>query len=111
MNQIVFELCPEDRARLDAIITGLSNLSAAPAAPAPAPAPAAPADPADPAEGSAPTAAPVDLAEFQKAITVRCAESPEIKKAVKAIVNRYAASVSTIPADKRSEVLAELAKI
>lgn len=127
MNKIVVELHPEDRARLDAIISSLQALAAAPGAPAEAaPAPAAdfpvegaahlepPADPepvpvADPEP--APAAKPVSLAEFQKAITLRCAESAKTKEAVRALVKQYAGSVSDIPEDKRSEVLAKLAEL
>lgn len=72
----------------------------------------APVEAAPPAEAKPePAENPVSLPDFQKAITMRCAESAEIKKAVKALVNRYAPSVSEIPEDKRSEVLAELAKL
>ncbi|MGN1025501.1 MAG: hypothetical protein ACI4P4_03745 [Faecousia sp.] len=117
MNTICFELCQEDRARLDAIISGLGRLASAPAsAPVPVAAPAetvaeeaAPVDPVAPPFDIDP--APVSLADFQKAVTTRCAESPAVKKAVKALVNKYADSISAIPEDKRSEVLAELAKI
>ena len=147
MNTIVIEFCPEDRARLDAIISGLERLAPAalssvsmdrkgieinfdsvPASdqapmvsiasgigvavgkiPADDPVADLPAD--DPAPAADPAPAPMSLEEFQKAVTVRCAESPETKKAVRALVKKYAASVSTIPEDKRSEFLTELAKI
>ena len=59
----------------------------------------------------APEVKAVSLGEFQKAIVTRCAESPVMKAKVQALVHRYAASVSAIPEDKRSEVLAELAKL
>lgn len=74
---------------------------AAPVAPAPEPAPVE----------LAPEVKPVSLGEFQKAIVTRCAESPVMKAKVQALVHRYAASVSTIPEDKRPEVLAELANL
>ena len=127
MNAITIELCAEDRARLDAIIAGLQGqCSAAPVAaaatPATAPAVEVPAQtdfpvvpdqvpwdeaPADPA----PVAKPVSLAEFQKAITIRCAESPEVKAAIRGLVQEYATSASAIPEEKRAEVLAKLAQI
>lgn len=125
MNKIVFELCAEDRARLDAIIAGLaaqapgSRSDAAEALAHPADAstvhlepptePPAP-DPA-PAPEVKPEVKPVSLGEFQKAIVTRCAKSADTKKKVQALVHKYAPSVSEIPEDKRSEVLAELAKI
>lgn len=65
--------------------------------------------PAEPAP--APAAKPVSLAEFQKAITIRCAESPEVKAAVRGLVQEYASSVSVIPEEKRPEFLAKLAQI
>ena len=158
MNKIVVELHPDDRARLDAIIAGLQNLSAAGPASAEAPAPAAPLPPAMmdaafnrfqaqeaqtaraqaiaqqagfPVEGGAhleppveatalapapaapadPAAESVSLAEFQKAITLRCAESAAMKGLVRGLVNEYASSVSAIPAEKRSEFLAKLAAL
>lgn len=125
MTAITIELCAEDRARLDAIIAGLQGKAPA-VAPAEVPVadPAPVADfpvvpdqvpwdeaPADPAPAPAPAAKPVSLAEFQKAITLRCAESPKVKAAVRELVNGYAPSVSTIPEDKRSEFLAKLAAI
>lgn len=158
MNKIVFELCAEDRARLDAIIAGLQNLAAGGAA-APAPLPPAMMDKAferylaqqdqtararkiaeaagiieHPADAStahleppvaapaasqpepaavepAPEVKPVSLGEFQKAIVTRCAESAAMKAKVQALVHKYAPSVSEIPEGKRSEVLAELAKL
>lgn len=78
----------------------------------PVAAPAAPiADPAPVEPAPTPEVKPVSLGEFQKAIVTRCAESPVMKAKVQALVHRYAASVSTIPEDKRSEVLAELANL
>ena len=60
---------------------------------------------------SAPKAEPVSLAEFQKAVTQAVAKGPTQKAATKEIINKYAASVSAVPEDKRAEVMAELAKI
>lgn len=130
MNKIVFELCAEDRARLDDIIAGLAALVpsgampeaaealaekhpldapinhleppvAAPAARVPDPAPVEP----------APEVKPVPLGEFQKAIATRCAESVAVKEKVRALVHKYAPSVGEIPEGKRPEVLAALAKL
>lgn len=53
----------------------------------------------------------VSLAEFQKAVTMACAKGPKQKAAAKEIINKYAASVSAVPEDKRAEAMAELAKI
>lgn len=131
MNKIVIELCEEDRTRLDRIISGLEILNAASAkvqmdnpainavaAEHPAgestthlePTVAAPDAPA-PEPAPAPEVKTVSKGEFQKAIVVRCAESPVMKAKVQALVHRYATSVSAIPEDKRAEVLAELAKL
>ena len=54
---------------------------------------------------------PVSLAEFQKAVTLAVSKGTEAKKAVKEIINKYAASVSAVPEDKRAEVIAELTNI
>ena len=54
---------------------------------------------------------PVSFAEFQKAVTQAVAKGPKQKAAAKEIINKYAASVSAVPEDKRTEVMAELAKI
>lgn len=54
---------------------------------------------------------PVSLAEFQKAVTLAVSKSAEAKQAVKALINKYAASVSAVPEDKRAEVITELTKI
>lgn len=62
-------------------------------------------------ETPAPEVKPISLAEFQKAVTLAVSKGAEAKKAVKEIVNKYAASVSAVPEDKRAEVVAELAKI
>lgn len=114
-NKIVIELCAEDRARLDAIIDGLQNRSAAPvetlttdfAASFPDPQP----EP-EPAPAEVPAPAPVpSLAEFQKAITLRCAESAAVKTKVRELVNRFAPSVSEIPEEKRAEFLDLLSKL
>ena len=136
MNNIVIELHPEDRARLDAIIAGLSKLQPVcdtcvehvvhmfegapqtakpdfldkqlnlPQTPVADPAPAK-----DPEPTQDPTPAAPNLAEFQKVVTERCAASPAVKAKVRELVNRYAPSVSEIPEDKRNEFLALLATV
>lgn len=58
-----------------------------------------------------PEVKPISLAEFQKAVTIVCAKGPTQKAAAKEIINKYAVSVSAVPEDKRSEVMAELAKL
>ena len=119
MNKIVFELCAEDRARLDEIIAGLAKVAAAAEHPADAPtthleppvaAPAASQPEPAPVE-PAPEVKPISLGEFQKAIVTRCAVSAAMKAKVQALVHKYAPSVSEIPEAKRAEVLAELAKL
>lgn len=126
MNKIVIELCPEDRQRIDELISfaGLlvGELKSRPAPVIepfallthPADAPTTHFDPPAPAPdpvAAAPAPAPVSLGEFQKAIVTRCAESAATKQKVQALVHRYAESVSAIPEDKRSEVLTALSEI
>lgn len=119
MNKIIVELHPEDRARLDAIIAKLDSLQphcadcvenvvnmVEAAHPAPVARPTAEPEPAP-----APAVEPPTLAEFQKAVAVRCAENPAVKPKVRELVNKYAPSVSEIPADKRVEFLAQLAAL
>jgi hypothetical protein len=63
---------------------------------------------------AAPSPAPVkapSLAEFQKALTLRCAESEETKAKVRALLHEYAPAASKVPEDKRAEVLERLAKL
>jgi hypothetical protein len=137
MNKIVFELCEEDRQRLDAIISGLAKVadqavketapliteatatlasSEHPAdasithlePPTDAPAPTQP-EPA--AVEPTPEVKPVSLAEFQKAVTQAVAKGVAQKQAAKKIINKYAPSVSEIPEGKRAEVMAELANL
>lgn len=138
-NTITISLCEEDRKRIDELIGAVSLLASVIGSTLPpkltaesvanltagvAPAPVAEPDPtavANPApiieETPAPVAEtteevkPVSLAEFQKAVTLAVSKGAEAKKAVKAIINKYAASVSAVPEDKRAEVMAELATI
>lgn len=68
-------------------------------------------EPAAPAPEPIPEVKPVSFAEFQAAVTRVVAKGPEQKKAAKEIINKYGASVSAVPEDKRAEAMAELAKI
>jgi hypothetical protein len=78
----------------------------------PAPAPAAEPAAVEPVPTEpAPEVKPVSLAEFQKAVTQAVAKGAKQKAAAKEIINKYAASVSAVPEEKRAEVIAELAKI
>lgn len=80
-----------------------------------APAPVAhPADDVAPWDDPAPTPAPpaeVSLAEFQKALSLRCAESDDMRAKVRALLHEYAEAASKVPADKRAEVLDRLAAL
>lgn len=62
-------------------------------------------------EAPAPEVKPVAFAEFQKAVTQVVAKGPKYKEAAKAVVNKYAPSLSEVPENKRAEVMAELAAI
>lgn len=125
MNRIVIELSAEDRARLDALIAGLEKLQpncdscvdnvlrVVEDAHAEKPTAAPAEDPAlfdIPAEPD-PAVEPPSLADFQKAVALRCAQNPAVKPKVRELVNRYAESVSEIPEDKRIEFLDLLAKL
>ena len=66
---------------------------------------------AEPDPEPVPEVKPVSFPEFQKAVTQAVAKGPKQKAAAKEIINKYAASVSAVPEDKRAEVMAELAKI
>ena len=135
MNLLTINLSDEDRARIDKLCAGVSSLAdslyalayvmgvraedgaAAPAAEpaAPAPAPEYPPEVAVPWEPAPePVKAdpePVSLEEFQKALSLRCAESAEVKARVRALLNEYAAAASAVPEEKRAEVLARLAAL
>lgn len=140
MNVITIELCAEDRARLDrlaealerktcgqCVASALAVLGQSSPAPNPAPVPdrvqqqlaEALANAEDPAKAhpadeelprSEPAPAP-SLEEFQKALTLRCAESDETKAKVRALLHEYAPAASKVPEDKRAEVLDRLAKL
>lgn len=133
--KVTTELCAEDRKRIDELIAAalliVGTLKDAPAAAAPqlphtieqaedgtvklvkndhpADAPTTHLEP--PAAEPAPEVTPVSLAEFQKAVTQVAAKGSKQKAAVKEIINKYAASVSAVPEDKRAEAMAALAKI
>jgi hypothetical protein len=140
MNHITIEFCKEDRQRIDELISIASLLvttiqgqritpeefaagTVAPQHPVDAPAThlevvqvaethsnAEESPAVEPiVENPAPIIIP--FAEFQKAVTLAVSKGPEAKKAAKAIVNKFAASVSDVPEEKRAEVMAELAKI
>ena len=141
MSKIVIELSPEDRSLLEGLMGSVTLLASVLGSNLPAESRAAviaatevpdfltkalrlpeehpvdaipPVDPPAPAPdpvADAPAPAPVSLGEFQKAIVTRCAESAATKQKVQALVHKYADSVSNIPEDKRSEVLAALAQI
>lgn len=135
MNTITIELCKEDRKLLEGLMGSVSLLASvlgnmqppevqqkiiqeatgsdhpadAPTThlePTPEPAPVEPA-----ADEPTPEVTPVSFAEFQKAVTQAVAKGPKQKAAAKEIINKYAASVSAVPEDKRAEVMEELAKI
>lgn len=91
-----------------------ADTSTAPWEPADAPAPAAAAEPApvEPvSDEPAPEVKVVPFAEFQAAVTRAVAKGPKQKAAARAIINKYAGSVSAVPEGKRAEVMAELAEI
>ncbi len=129
MNRITIELSAEDRARLDALIAGLEKLQpncdscvdnvlrygealcGEKAPPAAEPQPAAPTAAPVETPAPAPVAEPPSLADFQKAVALRCAQNPAVKPKVRELVNRYAGSVSEIPEGKRIEFLDLLSKI
>lgn len=128
MNTITIELCKEDRQRLDEVIAFLGMITGElKSQPLPATLEKAFEHPIDTPtthlepveetptpvieEPAAPEVKPVSLPEFQKAVTIVCAKGAAQKAAAKEIVNKYAASVSAVPEDKRAEVMADLAKI
>lgn len=104
--KLVKETTPTAEHPADASITHLEPVDAPAPAPITEPAPVEPV-PTEPT----PEVKPVSLAEFQKAVTMVCAKGATQKAAAKDIINKYAASVSTIPEDKRHEVMAALAKL
>lgn len=121
--KVITELCEEDRKRIDELIAfaGLlvGELKSRPAVrscecePQVDQTPAADPIVEEPTQKPAHEVEPlfVSLAEFQKAVTMAVAKGAEAKKATKAIINKYAESVSEVPVDKRIEIMAELANI
>lgn len=111
-NLITIELCDEDRARLDRLIAALENASSLPelsGTPFGIPANPAPEAPADPVPANPDPE--VSLPEFQKALTIRCAESAVMRDKVKALLNEYAEAASGVPPLKRAEVLSRLKEL
>lgn len=125
MNHITIELCAEDRARLDAIIAGLTGLqcdmcadrikaqlaTAAPQEPkAEAPevfTPDEPETPAEPAVEEKPEpVVTVTHADVQRKVVELSAAGK--KEEARAIVMAYAVRVSAIPEDKLVEVMTKL---
>lgn len=110
--RVITELCPEDRARLDAILAALQAGSApAPVKPAtepaeaPAPAPVAEHTPEapQPAEQPAAQQKTVNREQLRAKVVELAAISKEKKAAVRAIVTEYAPTVPEIPEDKLAE--------
>lgn len=126
MNEIVIRFSDEDRALLGLIAGNLERVAdllapvkmsspdLRPAVEHPVDAPTThfeiPAPAPDPV-AAAPAPAKVSLGELQAALSTRCAESPETRAKVQALIHKYAECVSAIPEEKRPEVLAGLADI
>lgn len=129
MNKITIELCAEDRARLDRLAEALERRTcdscvrsalelagAVPPAPIAAaetvaeqPAPAPVPDPVK--EPTPPPVREISLEEFQKTLTLRCAESEAMKANVRELLHEYAPAASKVPPEKRAEVLERLSKL
>ena len=128
MNRITIEFSKEDRKLLEDLRGSVAMLTSVIGSTPPtevqekiiAEATEIPAIVADPVEETpAPVAEPapevkpiiISLSEFQKAVTLAVSKGAEAKKAAKEIINKYAASVSAVPEEKRADVMAELAEI
>ena len=139
--KIVMELCPEDRARLDAILEELKssrpncercvstlgkswkNATAAAMHPvdavppatvedvAPAPDPAPAPAAADPAPAPATEKEKYTLEKVRSAVMTASRKSPELKKKVKALLNQYAESVTKLPEADYPAFMTELKKL
>lgn len=120
--KVTVELCPEDRGRLDAILSALQN--AGTPYPAPAVSPDTPviedihtaSTPASKPEKQTaePTIGPSDSAQITAADIQRkvvALSAAGLKDEVKAIVKAYAVKVTAIPEDKRAEVWEKLSKL
>lgn len=123
MNVLTFELCAEDRARLDRLIAvqeatavmlqallgerdAYANAATQPIVAAPAPVPAADPVPAAPVEDvppfevappAVPVAPAVTLEQIQKKATQIAAGSAAKKAKLRGIVNQYAPKVTDLP--------------
>jgi hypothetical protein len=128
MNNIIIELCAEDRARLDRIAEALDDINArnrqktiimepdkvtikptesTPAAPQSEPAAEPVQTPAEePKAKEEPKAPTVSVAELQAKVVELVSAGK--RDAVKAIVNEYAERVGDIPEDKRHEAMQKL---
>lgn len=123
--KVTVELCPEDRGRLDAILSALQN--AGTPYPAPVVSPDTPViedihtastpatkpekQTAEPTIGpSGPSdSAQITAADIQRKVVALSAAG--LKDEVKAIVKAYAVKVTAIPEDKRAEVWEKLSKL
>ena len=135
--KLVFEFCPEDRARLDAILEELKSsrpncercvstmseswknatagqhpVDAVPPATVEDVAPAPAADPA-PAVDPAPAAEEekYTLEKVRSAVMTASRKSPEMKKKVKALLNQYSESVTKLPEADYPAFMTELKKL
>lgn len=125
---VTTELSKEDRKLLEELLGAVTLLASVIGSTLPKEAQATiiedatePTTPSDPTPEETPNETPapapdvkpivVSLAEFQKAVTLAVSKGAEAKKVVKEVINKYAASVSAVPEDKRAEVMAELTKI
>lgn len=138
--KLIFEFCPEDRARLDAILEELKssrpncercvstmseswkNATAAIQHPVDAVPPAtvedvtpAPAPAADPAPAVDPVPSTEEekytLEKVRSAVMTASRKSPEMKKKVKALLNQYAESVTKLPEVDYPVFMTELKKL
>ena len=107
--KVTVELCAEDRARLDKIIDALSELFISEAVEVTATAGVEVTAPEpEPVKEDEPT---VTLDDVRLLVQKYATPSSGKREAVRAIVMKYAKSVSDIPADKLTEVHAELVKL
>lgn len=97
---LTFELCAEDRARLDKIIDSLSEMFISEAVVA---------DTVEPVKEE--TKPSVTLADVQALVQRLATPSSGKRNAARDIVKKYADRVSAIPEDKLDEVYAELTEL
>lgn len=105
---VTLELCAEDRARLDKIIDSLSELFISEAVEA-SPADVAEEPKPEPVEEKNEPAVTID--DVRLLVQKLATPSSGKRDAVRALVMKYAKSVSDIPVDKLDEVHAELVKL